>query len=305
MQKERIGGGSGILRCQGSTGPRLEEGAMTKAKRNRWVERILLGAFVLFSVWLLSVVGAWAFVLRTLFLGLGVLVAATWFYARFSSDTNEDLRWTAANPAALWLIVVVLAGGGAAAFKRAAVAPESAERDRGESEASANSDQQAEAEVELSSQPRRDQRGQAAAESSGGPAAPTGRAVGTASVDCKALVEDVAFLSKIYERVRVPGYPPTEKNCKAITKEIDGRFAGDWREHRGLTERAEADEPKLADAVQTFAITCTNIVMAFACDGEQGIRQKHGAEIVKGYERDFERYSNDLKSRCTAKMSKK
>ena len=129
--------------------------------------------------------------------------------------------------------------------------------------------------------------------------APVKKPKPAASVDCKTLVEDVAFLHGVYQRVRARGYRPIKKNCDAITKEVNGRIGSDWHKSRRVTPTAEAGEPPIMDAARTFGVSGTEIVLSFACDGPRKLRRQHGADVVAAYDRDFNRYSNNLKLFCS------
>lgn len=230
---------------------------------------------VVFATMVVAVVGAKALALRLLFVALGVLLASTWLYGKYSKAASPEVRRLVPHHVPVWGTAFVLILGGWLGFKGAGI--EAQQPEQGHQQPGADSAHQQQA------------------------ATPAAKATAPPGVNCKALLEDIDWLRAAKKRVQARSYRPTKSNCDATTKEVNARFGADWNQTRRVTPVAEAGEPKLMDAARTFGASDTEIVLAFACDGASKLQRDHGAEIVQAYDRDFDRHTKRLAALCGGK----
>ncbi len=116
--------------------------------------------------------------------------------------------------------------------------------------------------------------------------------------DCTALLNDADYLDGMYKRVRKPDYKPTKDTCSAATSALDERMGMAWYGQRKVTSTHTPGESQAMQSARTFGVTGVEIVLDFACESTDELRRKFGSSIINDYDRDYKRFSADLRAAC-------
>ena len=127
----------------------------------------------------------------------------------------------------------------------------------------------------------------------------TGNPYPRSSVDCPSVLQDARYLENLYRKVRNREYRPTPRNCASVTQMIENRFGEGWYESRRVTLAMEAGEDRSQDAARTLRMTCTLIVLDFACLGPRKMGQDYGPRYVEDVSQDFIQFVSDTRSACS------